>query len=85
MTWKEYQALSKEDLREAKKDRKKARFLVDENVGSVVLDELRKSGFNAVSTHNVGISGHPDENILAFAKREDRVLLTHDPDFLDDR
>ena len=33
----------------------------------------------------MGLSGHPDENVIAYAYREDRVLLTHDPDFLDDR
>jgi predicted nuclease of predicted toxin-antitoxin system len=85
MTWIKYPALSKQDLRDAKQDRKKARFLVDENIECVVLDTLRESGFNAVSTNDVGISGHPDENVLAFAKRDDRVLLTNDADFLDDR
>lgn len=83
--WKSFPTLTKAEIREAKKDRKKARFLVDENVDKIVLGSLRSEGFNVVSTEDAGLSGHTDEDILAFAKREDRVLLTHDPDFLDNR
>jgi hypothetical protein len=33
----------------------------------------------------VGLAGHPDENVFAYALKHDRILLTHDTDFLDDR
>ena len=85
MSWQLYPILTKEDIRDAKKDRKKARFLVDENVGMALLEALKSAGFNALNTRDLGISGHPDESVLAVAKREDRVLLTQDNDFLDNR
>jgi predicted nuclease of predicted toxin-antitoxin system len=33
----------------------------------------------------VHLAGHPDENVFAYALKDDRILLTHDADFLDDR
>jgi predicted nuclease of predicted toxin-antitoxin system len=83
--WELFPKLTKDDIREAKKDRKKSRFMIDENVDKTAIAFLNNAGFNVVSTDEVGLSGHSDEDILAYAKREDRVLLTHDPDFLDDR
>ena len=83
--WKSFPTLTETDIQEARKDRKKARFLVDENMYGAVLKFLKQAGFNAVGISNVGLSGHADEDILAFAKRDDRVVLTHDRDFLDDR
>ena len=86
MPWDEIPQSSKEDrssfLRENKK---RARFLVDESVDPALADMLRQSGWNATHVREVGLLGHPDENVLAYAQREDLILLTHDPDFLDDR
>ena len=64
---------------------KKTRFLVDESLGVGVANVLRQEGWNAVFADEVGLHGHSDEDIFAFASREDRVLLTHDRHFLDDR
>jgi len=64
---------------------KKARFLVDESLGVGVADLLRGAGWNAVFAGDLGLLGHADEDIFAAAKREDRILLTHDRDFLSDR
>jgi predicted nuclease of predicted toxin-antitoxin system len=69
----------------AKAFRKRARFLVDESLGIGVTRYLREAGWNAKDVSDVGLSGHPDEDVFAFAGRDDRVLLTHDEDFLDDR
>src|SRR3989442_5815740 len=68
-----------------RENKKKARFLLDQNVDPAVADMLRKSGWSAQHVGEVGLLGQPDENILARAQRDDRILLTHDPDFLDDR
>ena len=65
--------------------RKKTRFLVDESLGVEVAKVLRQAGWNAVFASEVGLDHHSDEDIFAFATEEDRVLLTHDRDFLDDR
>jgi hypothetical protein len=32
-----------------------------------------------------GLAGHPDENLFGYPLRDDRILLTHDEDFLNDR
>ena len=68
-----------------RRDRKKARFLVDESVDPAVTEWLRSKGWNAVHAREVGLARHSDEDIFAFAHREDRILLTHDAGFLDDR
>jgi predicted nuclease of predicted toxin-antitoxin system len=65
--------------------KKKARFVIDESLGIVAANVIRDAGWNAVFVTDVGLSGHPDEDLFAFAWREDRILLTHDRDFLDDR
>ena len=86
MTWVPIPESSKKEeaafLRESKK---KARFLADQNVDVAVTELLRDSGWNAKHASETGLLGQPDENILAHAQREDRILLTHDPDFLNDR
>src|SRR5262249_7529665 len=46
---------------------------------------LRAAGWNATYAGDVGLLGHDDMDVFAFAAREGRVILTHDTDFLDDR
>jgi predicted nuclease of predicted toxin-antitoxin system len=65
--------------------RKKSRFLVDESLGIEVANVLRDMGWNAKFVSEVGLGGHSDEDIFAHAWSLDRILLTHDRDFLDDR
>ncbi len=61
---------------------KKAKFLVDESLGVGVAMILREVKWNVKDVSEVGLKGHPDENVYAFAKKEGRILLTHDEDFL---
>jgi predicted nuclease of predicted toxin-antitoxin system len=61
------------------------RFLVDESMGEGVAKILRHEGYNAKYVSDVGLTGRSDEDVFATAWSEDRVLVTHDPDFLDDR
>src|SRR5262245_31433592 len=65
--------------------RRKTRFLVDEDVGSEVAQFLRQRRFNAIFVGDVGLAGHEDPDLYAYAWREKRVLLTHDHEFLDDK
>jgi predicted nuclease of predicted toxin-antitoxin system len=65
--------------------RKKTRLLVDESLGAEVANVLRSAGWNTRYVADVGLQGHSDEDVLAFAQRDDRILLSHDTDFLDDR
>ncbi len=64
---------------------KRARFLFVESLGPGTAEALRTAGWNVKYVDDVGLNGRSDEDVLAFAKREDLILLTHDTDFLDDR
>ena len=64
--------------------KKKSRFLIDESLGIDVAKYLRGKGYNAEFVGDVGLAGHSDEDVFAFAWRERRMLWTHDRDFLDD-
>jgi predicted nuclease of predicted toxin-antitoxin system len=62
----------------------KARFLVDESVGMDAVRLIQDRGWNVCYVDDVGLSGRSDEEVLAFAWEEQRILLTHDFGFLDD-
>jgi predicted nuclease of predicted toxin-antitoxin system len=63
----------------------KARFLVDESLGEGTVQALRDLKLNVKGVWDVGLVGRPDEDVFAFARRDRRILLSHDTDFLDDR
>lgn len=58
---------------------------MDENAGKEVADFLRGNGFNVKYVADFGLEGRPDEDVFATAWREERVIVTHDRDFLDNR
>lgn len=58
------------------------RFHLDENVDPVIAVALRRYGADVTTTNEAGLFGSDDETQLAFAKREVRVIVTHDDDFL---
>jgi predicted nuclease of predicted toxin-antitoxin system len=62
----------------------KARFLVDESVGMEAARLIRDRGWNVRYVEDVGLLGRSGEEVLAFAWKEQRILLTHGFDFLDD-
>ena len=57
------------------------KFLVDVGISPRVVDELRKKGHDAIHLIEEGLNRLPDSEILQKARRENRVLLTHDLDF----
>jgi hypothetical protein len=71
-----------EEISKAEKDAfdrsfaKKARFVVDESLGIGVAKVLRDLRWNVTFVGEVGLSGHSDEDIYAYAGRENRILLT---------
>src|SRR6266566_9690670 len=85
MPWKPIPKPTRAEASDHRKYRKKARFLVDESVDPAVAGLLTSIGWSAPHVTEVGLAGHSDEDVLAFAHREDRILLTHDPDFLNNR
>jgi predicted nuclease of predicted toxin-antitoxin system len=58
--------------------------LVDESVGMDAVRLIQDRGWNVCYVDDVGLSGRSDEEVLAFAWEEQRFLLTHDFEFLDD-
>lgn len=56
-----------------------ARIYANENLPLPVVDELRRLGHDVLTTHDSGRAGQriSDENMLAFAVGENRILLTH--------
>ncbi len=57
-------------------------FHLDENVDPAIADGLRRRGISVTTTRDAGLVGARDEVQLAFVVREQRVLVTHDDDFL---
>lgn len=58
------------------------RFHPDEHLDSAIAEGLRRHGVNVTTTVDAGLRTRPDEEQLAFAVRERRVLVTGDTDFL---
>jgi predicted nuclease of predicted toxin-antitoxin system len=56
------------------------RLLANENIGASVVQRLRDQGHDVVSVKE-SLRGSSDETILALARTEDRLVLTHDKDF----
>lgn len=56
------------------------RILANEDVSGTVIRELRARGHDVVAVKEV-LRGQSDEVILARARQESRLLITHDTDF----
>ncbi|WP_254838816.1 DUF5615 family PIN-like protein [Natronomonas marina] len=56
--------------------------LVDENTSPRVAATLRENGHSAAHVHAVLEEGVDDRTILAFARRNGYLVLSHDSDFL---
>ena len=57
------------------------RFLVDEALQDLVADRLVEVGHDATHVRELGMQGAIDEDVLAHAAGEQRVLVTTDTDF----
>lgn len=57
----------------------------DQNIMVETVTFLRQSGHNIISTRDVGLALAPDDVVLAFAIKENRILLTYNADFGDIR
>lgn len=58
------------------------RFHLDENVDVGVAQALRRRGVDVTLQGEVRLAGMSDEAQLEFGRRQERVVVTHDPDFL---
>ncbi len=58
------------------------RFHLDEHVPHAVAHGLRRRQIDVTTTTDAGLLGASDEEHVAFAIRENRVIFTNDRDFL---
>ena len=56
------------------------KFYLDEDISPKVAELLRRQGIDAVSAHETGMLGAPDENQLLFATNDGRALVTRNRD-----
>ncbi len=57
-------------------------FLLDEHVAHAVAQALRRRGIDAQTATEAGLLGATDAEVLAYAQRAGRIVVTHDDDFL---
>jgi hypothetical protein len=58
------------------------RYYTDEHVAIAVVRGLRQRGINVLSVPEAGMRGATDENHLALAYEQRRIVFTQDADFL---
>ncbi len=58
------------------------KFLADEHIELSIVTGLRLLGIDAISVNEAGKRESDDEEILSFAKKNDRVIITRDSDFV---
>ncbi len=60
----------------------RVKFYMDEHIHPAITAGLRLRGIDVLTAQDVRMLGIRDSEHLAFATRENRVLFTHDDDFL---
>lgn len=58
------------------------RFFMDQHFPEPASRGLSRHGIELLTAQEAGRCGQPDPELLAFARAEQRVLVTFDPDFL---
>src|SRR5258707_4854380 len=85
MTWKRSEMSEAERAAWKRAFGQSARFLVDEDSDPELAGALSNLGYSSHSVKAAGLAGRPDEDVLAFAKREHRILMTNDRGFANER
>lgn len=57
------------------------RFLIDANVSPRLATLLASEGHDAVAVREVGLKDAPDDDIVDYAAKDDRIVVSHDTDF----
>ena len=60
----------------------KIRFHLDENVSNAIAEGLRRRGIDVTTTSETGLIAASDGKQLYFALSQNRVIFTHDDDFV---
>ncbi len=58
------------------------RFHLDEHIHPAIAGGLRQRGIDVTTTLDAGLQGASDADQLDFAASHERVMVTHDDDFL---
>ena len=58
------------------------RFHLDEHIDPAIADGLRRRGIDVTTTVEAELLEAKDDDHVAFARQEGRVIVTHDQDFL---
>lgn len=58
------------------------RYHLDENMPLAVAEGLRRRGIDVTTTQEAGLLGASDEEQIAYARDEGRVIVTQDADLL---
>ncbi len=61
---------------------KRIRFHLNEHLPLAVAEGLRRRGIDITTSPEIGLLKASDEEHLAYARREGRVIVTQDQDFL---
>jgi hypothetical protein len=59
------------------------RFYLDQHIHSAIASGLRQHGIDVLTAQEAGQCGLSDTDQLAFATSEERVMVTHDTDYLE--
>jgi predicted nuclease of predicted toxin-antitoxin system len=57
------------------------KFLLDECLPPQMAELLRAAGHDCAHVYELGLGGQPDEQIMALADRDNRILISADTDF----
>jgi predicted nuclease of predicted toxin-antitoxin system len=77
--------ISEDLIREPGTQSKKLKLYADANVPKQLTDEIRKAGIPIQTAYEDRVNTKADQGILAWVRKSDRVLLTLDKDFWNDR
>jgi len=74
-----------DQILEYRRRKAKAKYYSDENFPAGAVQIVRSSGLHVLTAQEASLRGHPDENHVAFALKNHRILLTCDRDYLDEQ
>ena len=57
------------------------KFLTDENIAISTYKSIKQLGFDVKNIKEIGLEGKSDYELLKFAYKENRIIITHDKDF----